>query len=551
MLRTVTSPPEQRPSRRDPAALRAVRSACIVAMLGSAAGPAVAQQVPTGFAIQPVVGVPFAPQVSAFAFLPDGRVVVLEKDSGGVRLAAVGAGTSVLIATIADVSVAAERGLLGVAVDPGWPARPYLYFLFTHTGATLHLVLYTATGDLTAPASTDLQIGTPFVLLDDLPDLFENHNGGTLRFGPDGFLYVSLGDDSQSCQAQDVSAHLGKLLRLDVSAMPQPGPGPPPKSALVAAGNPYTESPNARLVYATGLRNPFRFSIDPLTNDVFIGDVGLETWEEIDALAGATAAGSNYGWPEFEGPLQDPDPNAADCADGAFVPPIYVYPNPPGGNVASVVCGPLYRTQAQAPFAFPRAYDGDLFICEFYARWIRRLVRGPGGWALAGPVPGQPSATEWATNLGNIADLQVGPDGALYFLVMFNGGFLSRGLYRIVNTLPSDVTAEDAVGLDATRLVARPNPARAATGSRLWLRFPAPGAATAAGAPRRARILDVAGRVVRELPVVPQAAAGPLLWTATWNGRTSLDVHAAPGTYFVEIRGDRGPVARTKLTLVR
>lgn len=274
--------PQVTAGRRDAAAARLAALALLAA--AGDPGPALAQRVPTGFQIQSVVGGPFAPQVSAFAFLPDGRIVILEKDTGVVRLAAAGAVTSVPIDTIPEVTVADERGLLGVAVDPGWPARPYLYFLFTHTGDALHLVLYTASGDLTAPSSTNLLLGSPFVLLDDLPDQFANHNGGTLRFGPDGFLYASLGDDSRDCDAQDPSLHKGKILRLDVSGMPGMGSGPPPKSALVAAGNPYFGSDNARLLFAIGLRNPFRFSIDPVTNNLYIGDVGLGTWEEIDEL---------------------------------------------------------------------------------------------------------------------------------------------------------------------------------------------------------------------------------------------------------------------------
>jgi glucose/arabinose dehydrogenase len=522
------------------------------ALAAIAPSPAFTQMVPTGFQIQSVVGGPFAPQVSGFAFLADGRVVILEKDTGNVRLAAVGAGTSVVIATVTNLTIADERGLLGVAVDPGWPARPYVYVLYTHTGGVLHLVLYTATGDLTAPASTNLQLGAPFLVLDDLPDLFDNHNGGTLRFGPDGFLYVSVGDDSRSCDAQDASMHLGKILRLDVSGLPTEGSGPPPKSALVAAGNPYSGSDNARLVFALGLRNPFRFSLDPLTNDLYIGDVGLETWEEVDALAYAGYAGANLGWPEFEGPLQDPWPPSANCSTAPFTAPIYFYPNPAGGAVASVVCGPLYRAPPSGAFSFPSAYDGDLFLCEFYAGWMRRLERGPSGWALAAPVPGQPNANDWATSLGNIADLQVGPDGALYILVMFNAGFLPRGLHRIVNTLPSDAGGETGVAATGRlgAVFAHPNPARVAAGAQLWL-VPA---ALPTSMPQRVRILDVAGRVVRELPLAAAASATRDLsaWSAWWDGRTSHGAAAAPGVYLVEFgTGASGAIARGKMALVR
>jgi glucose/arabinose dehydrogenase len=503
-------------------------------------GAGFAQQVPSGFTIAPVVGGAFGSALSAFAFLPDGRILVLEKDTGGVRLSAAGSGTSALIATIADVSVAPERGLLGVAVDPEWPQRPYCYFLFTHTSGMLRLVMATASGDLTSPTSTALAFATPYVLLDDLPDSFDNHNGGTLRFGGDGFLYASVGDDSRGCDAQDASILAGKILRLDVSAMPGPGAGPPPKSELVAAGNPFMGSPNARLVYALGFRNPFRFSIDPHTGALCVGDVGLETWEEIDVIE-PFQVGGNWGWPELEGPLQDPDPNFADCSLGPFHAAAYVYANPPGGQVASVVGGPLYRVPAGATAPFPRDYGGDVFFCDFYAGWLRRLVRTPTSWVIADPVPGQPNSNDWATNLGNIADLQVGPDGSLYVLVMFSAGRLPQGLHRIVNTLPSDTSADATMHTARVRIV--PNPAPSGAGARIEYRA----GGHLSPRPTAARVVDVRGRLVSSLS--PFAGTGDI-WTTRWDGRNAQG-RVAAGRYWVEIDIRGGESVRSPIVLVR
>src|SRR5262249_53360943 len=150
------------------------------------------------FAVQNVVGEPFASDPVGFAFLPDGRFLLIEKDSGNVRLAAAGASSSIVIATIPNLKIDPERGLLGIAVDPEWPARPYIYFHSTQTDTNIHIAMYTAVGDLTDPHSTNLELGSPFELLNDISDLFVNHNGGTLRFGPDRDLYVSLGDDARS-----------------------------------------------------------------------------------------------------------------------------------------------------------------------------------------------------------------------------------------------------------------------------------------------------------------------------------------------------------------
>ena len=197
-----------------------------------------AQTLPTGFALQSVVTDPFASDPVAFAFLPDARILILEKDTGNVRLAAVGGSTSALIATVAGVRGGGERGLLGVAVDPAWPARPYLYFQDTHTDSTVHITMYTASGDLSNPASTNLVLGSPYLVHKAIRDVVENHNGGTLRFGPDGYLYVSAGDDGNGCNSQDVNHPNGKILRLDVSRMPGTGSGPPPLADITPPDNP-------------------------------------------------------------------------------------------------------------------------------------------------------------------------------------------------------------------------------------------------------------------------------------------------------------------------
>jgi hypothetical protein len=204
--------------------------------------------------------------------------------------------------------------------------------------------------------------------------------------------------------------------------------------------------------------------------------------------------------------------------------------------VAAVIGGPLYRPNPHSTYSFPRAYDGNVFLCEFYAGWMRRLVRSGGSWALASPVAGQPDATNWATNLGNVADAQVGPDGALYLLVMVNGGFLPRGLNRIVNTLPSDA-AFDVAGVLA--LFAAPNPALAGSGSAFRYRL-------AWVEPVTVRIFDPSGRLVRTLQN-PPALDGKLYW----DGRTARGTTAASGLYVYQLTTPSGARAHGKLTLTR
>ncbi|NNE43644.1 MAG: hypothetical protein HKN12_05510, partial [Gemmatimonadetes bacterium] len=262
------------PSAREIVRTRAVALAAAL-LLATGAEPAAAQTVPDGFVLEQVVGEPFLEQPVAFTWLPDGRPVLTERPNGVVRIAAVGSAASDSVFTLPGVEGAhPERGLLGVAVDPAWPARPYLYFHLTHVDSVTKIVRYTAGGSVTDPASTAVTLTDEYVLLDDIEDINGIHNAGTLRFGADSLLHVSLGDDAQSCQAQDLTSPLGKILRLDVSALP-PGPGgPPSKSALTPAGNPFPgPDPWERLVYVWGLRNPFRFTVDAPTGELFIGSV--------------------------------------------------------------------------------------------------------------------------------------------------------------------------------------------------------------------------------------------------------------------------------------
>ena len=172
-------------------------------------------------------------------------------------------------------------------------------------------------------------------------------------------------------------------------------------------------------MYAYGFRNPFRFTIDPVTNDLYVGDVGESTYEEVDELP-YVAPGANFGWPEYEGNLQDPVAGADTCSTGPFAAPMFEYVHPPTIQ-SSVVCGPVVRPVPGIGFNFPPEYHGNLFVAEFYAGWIKRFVRGAGGWEIAAPAPGQKDFENWAIGLPFLSDLQTGPDGALYFMNFLNG----------------------------------------------------------------------------------------------------------------------------------
>lgn len=494
-----------------------------------------AQTLPTGFSLEAVVPQPLTESPIGFTFLPDGRVLMLEQTSALIRVSTPGSGVAVDVHTVPDVETTGfEQGLQGIAVDPQWPARPYLYLYYNHAGSVNYVTMYTVTGDLTNPASTSLTLTSPFHLLTDIPDVRAWHNGGTLRFGPDGMLYLSLGDDGTACDAQDRTVLSGSILRMDVSTMPGAGTGPPPKADLTPADNPFSgPDANEKLVYAWGVRNPFRFTIDELTGDLFVADVGFNGFEEIDHLKAATPGG-NYGWPQFEGfaPFGD----FGTCGAGnAFTSPIYAYPHDKLSK--SVTGGPLFHPVASSSLSLPGPYDGSYFFTDFYEGWIRRLVPAGGGWELAAAVPGQPSPENWAEGIGAIVDFQTGPDGALY-LIRLSGP--QRGLYRIRYTPAVDAPISALAGAAAT-VSASPNPTTAAAG--LTIRY-----ALAPGSVASLRVLDVTGRSVRTL-----AGAGGLAGAGDvrWDGRRSTGEVVAAGIYFYRLETAAGEAVTGKVSLIR
>jgi glucose/arabinose dehydrogenase len=516
---------------RASAAVRILVPALLLALASTSTVRAQSEVFPSGFELVPVIVDVFEPgRPVDFAQIPDGRFLIIERNTGNVRVFVDGSADAPIVYTVAGVTIEQERGLLGIAVDPAWPARPYVYLYYTYETSVSRLTMFTITGDLTDPASTNLTFTSPFDLLSDIPDDFPIHNGGTIRFGPDGMLYLSLGDDGYGCNAQDLTILLGGILRLDVSGMPEAGSGPPPKADITPVDNPFPgPDPNERLFWVWGLRNPFRCSLDPATGDLFIGDVGLTSFEEIDRASYHSGAGANFGWPQREGFI-DPMLGLTCGLDNTFTDPIYAYPHDPG--LTAIVGGPMYRSNAGA-HAFPVEYDGRLFFAEFYSGWIRCLQDVGGTWALAPPVAGQPDSVDWATGFTSLSDLQVEPDGGLYAMKLIPVTGRGSGLYRIQ---PSTSTAAVTTDAAVTSLECTPNPSRVATGSTIrWN--------TALASAWNLRIVDAAGRVVR-------TAQGKGATSWRWDGRDSNGRRLAAGVYFLSVRSN-GRSVEGKVVLLR
>ncbi len=258
----------------------------------------------------------------------------------------------------AAVGSGGERGLLGLTFSADGTK---LYFHYTNKSGDTRLDEYTMSGSTADPGSRRQLLAAP--------GLQPNHNGGQLSFGPDGLLYLGLGDgggagDSGTGHApggngQSLDTLLGKILRIN----PTPSGG---RQYTIPPDNPFADGGGQPEIWVYGLRNPWRFTWDRETSDLWIADVGQNDWEEIDFVAGGRAAGLNFGWNRLEGNHEfagDPPPNA--------VPPIFEYPLGSGGTCAAIG-GYVYRG-SKIP-----ALAGAYVFSDYCASSIRAIVQEGG-----------------------------------------------------------------------------------------------------------------------------------------------------------------------------
>ncbi len=295
-----------------------------------------------------------------------GRLFVVEQP-GRIRIVKNGALLDRPFLAIEDrILYGGERGLLGAAFPPGYAAKGYFFVNYTRQpdGATV-------VSKFSVLADPDLALPETEETILVVPQPFANHNGGQLAFGPmDGYLYIGLGDGGSGGDpfnnAQNAGSLLGKILRIDTET----GAGP----YQVPGSNPFVGVPGAAPeVWALGLRNPWRFSFDRETGDLYIGDVGQGLWEEIDVLPAAHPGGANFGWRITEG-FACFNPPSGCVRPEAYVPPIAVYGH---GSDCSVTGGFVYRGELHPDLA------GIYFYGDFCGGTIRGLRRTGTAWESA------------------------------------------------------------------------------------------------------------------------------------------------------------------------
>ncbi|HET6312216.1 MAG TPA: NPCBM/NEW2 domain-containing protein [Chloroflexia bacterium] len=371
---------------------------------------------------------------TSFAFAPDGRVFIAEK-GGMVRVLKAG---GVLVAPVLDLSAQVntywDRGMMTVAVDPDFETNKYIYVYYTYEPdpnadlesdaykgpKTNKLARYTLQGDVALTATEKILLGSVAGTVavqscnnypagsDCIPSDGPSHIGGTIRFAPDGSLFLSTGDaadfaniNDNALRVQSLNSLAGKLLRIDRDT----GQG--------FLDNPFSSgNVNAiqSKVWAYGLRNPFRFNFRPDTTVPYVGDVGMDAWEELDVVK----PGLNYGWPCYEGPAPHP------------------------GYAAKPLCGQLQASAVQTPLlslkhsagnwcavggtfytgtTYPAQYQGAYFFADCVYRYIDYLLVDANNNLVSGPHRFgylRYNVSEFAA--GGPTQLEMGADGNLYIL---------------------------------------------------------------------------------------------------------------------------------------
>ena len=499
--------------------VRLLIATLLATLLVPVAAPPADAAVPDGFADQTVFSGLDNPTVVRFS--PDGRVFVAEK-SGLVKVfdGLADASPEVFADLRTQVHNFWDRGLLGLALHPQFPTDPRVYVLYTHDalpdgsaprwglpgqtvdtcpsppGATADGCVVTGRlSMLRAVPGQNTSDGSETVLIRDWCQQYPSHSVGTVAFGPDGMLYASAGDGASFNfvdYGQDgdpvnpcgdppggvggtmtsPNAQGGALRSQDALTMPtNPGDDPltldgsiiriDPDTGAGLPDNPLagtSSDPNASRLIANGLRNPFRFAFRPGTSELWSGDVGWNTYEEINRLTVGGATVRNFGWPCYEGAGQQSGYSGLTlCQDlyqsGSHTPPLYAYHHN-DSIVADNPCPTGGSSQAGVAFyaggTYPSPYEGAMFGADYSRDCIWAMLPGADG------VPSPNNRQRFVTGALNPVHLEIGPGGDLFYVNL--GGTIQRVTYTsgnqppvaVASATPTEGTAPLDVSFDAT-----------------------------------------------------------------------------------------------------
>lgn len=392
-----------------------------------------AATLPSGFTETSVTGFSSPTSVSLH---PDGRIFVTQQ-GGALRVIKNGVLLATPFVTVSTTSTG-ERGLLSVAFDPNYAVNRYVYVYYTVLTPAIHNRISRFTAD---PNNEDIALaGSEFVVM-DLDNLSgaTNHNGGPIHFGPDGKLYVGVGENAAPSNAQSLSNRLGKILRINADGT-IPGDNPATFPGITGSTTGLNQA-----IWSVGLRNPYTFSFQPGTGRMFINDVGNVTWEEIDNGVG----GVNYGWPTCEGPFLNG--TSTPCNDPNFTDPVYTYSSASGSECA-ITGGDFYDP---ATATFPASYVSKYFFADYCAGWIKYID------PTSPPTLG--NATTFATGIALPIDIDVAPDGSLYYLARGAGAVFRVQFSAGVSPTPTSTPTNTPTNTPTQTLTSTPTSTPTAT----------------------------------------------------------------------------------------
>ena len=368
-----------------------MRLRCL-ALVVSLAHVAQAQTVPTGFSATNINTATTLSSPTAMDIAPDGRIFVCEQ-GGSLRIVDPISGATSTFHSFGNITSGSERGLLGVTFDPAFAQNGFIYAYLTRAGPTFHnAVVRIKVG---ANPGTSDGTETDLLALNDLGPTI--HNGGALHFGPDGKLYIGVGENNNSANSQSLTNLLGKILRINAD-----GSIPSDNPASFAGISGSTTGIN-RACWAVGLRNPFTFGFHPVTGRLFINDVGNTAWEEIND----GQAGANYGWSITEGDFNQ-------AAFPSLTRPLFTYSHSSGPFTGFCIAGAAFYNPSA--FSFPPEYLGDYFFGDYVMSWVRRIDPATG------------TVTLFASNASGVVDLRTDAQGDLIMLLR-DAGRVSRVHY--------------------------------------------------------------------------------------------------------------------------
>ena len=385
-----------------------------------------------------------------------------------------------------------EQGLLGLAFHPDYATNGYLFLNYIDNEGYTNIVRYEVDSfneNLVNPNTKEV------ILMIDQP--FVNHNGGCLKFGPDGMLYIGMGDGGSGNDpinaGQRTDTFLGKMLRIDVdNGLPY----------TIPEDNPFVDDDDVLdEIWATGLRNPWRFSFDRETGDLWIGDVGQNEIEEIDFQPSNSLGGENYGWRCYEGKQFTNNSSMNDCQE-TYTEPVYeIFHDQNFQGPCSITGGYVYRGSKYidliGKYIFADYCSGDFYIIE---------SDGQGGW----------DGLELGTKPHNVSSFGEDKDGELYMVSYFTGD-----IYRVVGETVSIPT----VIPNLEEFSVHPNP----TLGRTELNLKSRGALEI-----EVQLIDVNGKVMFTKPLKINGSYSEI-----------LDLEGfASGTYLLNITSESGLVSK-------